>query len=160
MASENSAFDAEKTPKRPGFFGFLVASILALAFGGAHGAASAIWLPDGAPTSKTKEAKPVDAAVALIVRDLPPVVTNLAQPSDIWVRLEGGVVIDAAAAKQADVLMTQLSGDILTFLRTVSLAQLQGANGLAFLREDLNERARQRSGGVVREIVLHTLVAQ
>ena len=160
MASDTAASDAESKQKGRGVLGTVIASVLALALGGAHGAASAIWFPTWFAKDKTDEQSPAEKTVALVVRDLAPVVTNLAGPPDVWIRLEGGVVIDAAAAKQADVLMTQISGDILAFLRTVSLTQLQGANGLAFLREDLNERARQRSGGAVREIILHTLVAQ
>lgn len=160
MASDTGASDAESKPKGRGVLGAVIASVLALALGGAHGVTSAIWFPTWFANDKANGQNPAEKAVALVVRDLAPVVTNLAGPPDVWIRLEGGVVIDAAAAKQADVLMTQISGDILAFLRTVSLKQLQGANGLAFLREDLNERARQRSGGAVREIILHTLVAQ
>jgi flagellar FliL protein len=68
--------------------------------------------------------------------------------------------MEAAAAKQSDALAAQIGTDILAYLRTLSIAQLQGANGLAFLREDLNERIRQRSQGKAREIVIQTLVVQ
>ena len=45
----------------------------------------------------------------------------------------------------------EIAGDILAFLRTTSLSQIQGAAGLQNLRDDLNERAvdplgRQRQG--------------
>jgi flagellar FliL protein len=50
--------------------------------------------------------------------------------------------------------------DILSYIRTMSLAQIQGPSGLLHLREDLNERARLRSKGVIQELVLETLIVQ
>ena len=38
--------------------------------------------------------------------------------------------------------------------------QIEGANGFQNLREDLNERARVRSGGRVREVVIQSLVVE
>ena len=45
-------------------------------------------------------------------------------------------------------------------MRTVPLAQLEGPSGFLHLREDLNDRARIRSGGKVRELVVHALVLE
>jgi flagellar FliL protein len=45
-------------------------------------------------------------------------------------------------------------------MRTLSEAQIGGASGLQHLREDLNERAAIRSGGLVRELIIQTLVVQ
>jgi flagellar protein FliL len=49
---------------------------------------------------------------------------------------------------------------MLAYLRTLSLAQIQGPSGLLHLREDLNERVKMRSKGVVQELVLETLIVQ
>ena len=59
---------------------------------------------------------------------------------------------EAAAAKIGD--------DILAYLRTVSLKQIEGPIGLENLRQDLNERAATRTGGKTREFMIRTLVVQ
>ena len=59
-----------------------------------------------------------------------------------------------------DVMAGEIRQDILAYLRTLSLAQIQGPSGLLHLREDLNERVKLRSKGVIQELVLETLIVQ
>jgi flagellar FliL protein len=94
------------------------------------------------------------------LRKISPVVTNLAAPAGAWIRIEGSVVTDHLSEEEAGVLVARISEDIVTYLRTVSPAQIEGARGLQYLREDLNERAVIRSGGKVRELIIETLVVQ
>lgn len=100
------------------------------------------------------------ARQSLVVRELPPIVTNLAVPETSWVRLQAAIVYDATAVPNPEPLVTELMSDIVAFLRTVSLASLEGADGLRSLREDLSERATVRSEGRVREFVIQALVVQ
>jgi flagellar FliL protein len=92
--------------------------------------------------------------------DLAPVVTNLAAPSDVWVRVEGSLVFEGKTLPHGEALAGQIAGDILAFLRTQTLAQIQGVAGLLHLRQDLNERVATRSQGQVREFIIRTLVVQ
>ena len=57
-------------------------------------------------------------------------------------------------------LAAQIAEDIVAYLRTVSLAQIEGASGFQHLREDLNDRVRVRSGGKVRDLVIQSLVVE
>lgn len=91
---------------------------------------------------------------------LPPVVTNLASPPDVWVRLDASIVLDDAATDSAEVLTARIAEDVLAYLRTVTLAQLQGPSGLLYLREDLSDRVAIRSNDQVRELIIETLVVQ
>jgi flagellar FliL protein len=91
------------------------------------------------------------------LKPLPPIVTNLAGPERTWVRLEASLVLDGND-KDANGLAASISEDFIAFLRTVSLSQVQGASGFQHLREDLNDRARIRSGGKVHDLVIHTLI--
>ena len=75
------------------------------------------------------------------LRKISPVVTNLAAPAGAWIRMEASVVTDQLNDEEANVLVAQLGEDIVSYLRTVSPAQIEGARGLQYLREDLNERA-------------------
>ncbi len=94
------------------------------------------------------------------VRDLPPIITNIGQTSDTWIRLHAAIIFDPAVVEKPDVLATEISGDILGFLQTLSVVQLSGPTGLQHLREDLNDRALVRSDGRVRELVIESIVVQ
>lgn len=94
------------------------------------------------------------------LRDLPPIIANLADPPDAWVRLQATLVLDGASTPKPEIVAAEIAEDILGFMRTVTLAQIAGASGLQHLREDLNERAAIRSNGRVRELILQTLVVQ
>ncbi|WP_349370153.1 flagellar basal body-associated FliL family protein [Salinarimonas sp.] len=89
-----------------------------------------------------------------------PVVANLREPSDTWVRVDAALILEGVEPEAAGTLAAEIAGDTLAWLRTLPLARLEGASGLAFLREDLAERAHTRSDGRVREVVIETLVVQ
>lgn len=93
-------------------------------------------------------------------RKIAPVITNLAAPAGAWIRMEGSVVTDQLSEEEASILVARIGQDITSYLRTVSATQIEGARGLQYLREDLNERAAIRSGGKVRELIIETLVIQ
>jgi flagellar FliL protein len=92
--------------------------------------------------------------------DLPPIIANLAEPSNAWVRLQTSIVYDKMKVAKPELLAAKIAQDILAYMKTVTVAQLAGASGLEHLREDLNERASIRSDGHVRELIIETLVVQ
>jgi flagellar FliL protein len=92
--------------------------------------------------------------------DMPPIVTNIANPADTWVRLEASIVFDPKALTHPDVVAAEIATDELAYLRTVSVAELQGPVGLENIRQDLRDRALVRSGGKVTDLLLKTLVLQ
>lgn len=115
---------------------------------------------------KRMEAATPDLAVnpqmtgTLVLKKLSPIVTNLAAPANTWVRLEAALLLEQKAAATADPLVGAITEDILGFLRSVTARQMEGAAGLRNLREDLLERVAIRSKGLVRDIVIETLVVQ
>jgi len=132
---------------------------LALLIGVAGGVGfEALWPPAAGAD------KPAAAAAAApepsTVYDLPPIVTNLGSPQEVWIRLEGSIVLDAKAKPHPEALAAEIGSDILAYLRTVSLKQIEGPIGLEAIREDLSDRAAIRSRGAVREFVLRSLVVQ
>ena len=108
------------------------------------------------------EERPVASAFSASagLRKISPVVTNLAAPAGAWIRMEASVVTDQLNEEEANILVAQLGEDIVSYLRTVSATQIEGARGLQYLREDLNERAAVRSHGKVHELIIETLVVQ
>ncbi|MEI9899721.1 MAG: flagellar basal body-associated FliL family protein [Hyphomicrobium sp.] len=93
------------------------------------------------------------------LRPLTPIVTNLAEAPPVWIRLEASLVFDEVPA-DAEALMARISEDIVGFLRTLSLKQIEGATGFQYLSEDLNERVRARSDGAVRELIIQGLIVE
>lgn len=112
--------------------------------------------------SQREEAKPLVSKYVgeVELRKVPAVVTNLANSASDWVRIESSIVFARGASKDPDLMVSEIRQDVLSYLRTVSLAQIQGASGLVHLREDLNERAKVRSGGTIKEVIIETLVIQ
>ncbi|MGO8798188.1 MAG: flagellar basal body-associated FliL family protein [Roseiarcus sp.] len=140
----------------------LIVTALAAASGGLYGlriASPGVEHPDkeAAAEQKAPGVSP-DANSRLL--DLPAVVTNLGSPQETWIRLEASLLFDPKATPQPDALGAEIAGDILAFLRTTSLSQIQGPAGLQNLRDDLNERVAIRSGGAAKELVIRTLVVQ
>jgi len=104
------------------------------------------------------DAKPYSGDIA--IKKLAPVVTNLAASETDWVRLEASIVYKGGFEFNPDLIAAEARQDILAYLKTITLAQIQGPSGLLHLREDLNERVRLRSKGMIQELVLETLVVQ
>ena len=96
----------------------------------------------------------------MVLHPIEAVVTNLASPSDTWIRLETAMVFKNGAVANPQVTAAELRQDIIAYARTISLAQLDGPSALQHLREDLNERTQLRTGNQVSELVIQSLVVQ
>jgi flagellar FliL protein len=96
----------------------------------------------------------------MVLHPLEAVVANLASPSDTWVRLETAMIFKNGAIANPEVTAAELRQDILAYVRTVKLGQLEGPSALQHLREDLNERVQLRTDNQVSELVILTLVVQ
>lgn len=112
--------------------------------GGGHG---------GAKKDKDGEAAP--PANPLIL-DLPAITTNLAAPPDTWFRMELSVELDQPSGDP--MLANVIQQDLLAFMRTVKLHQIEGASGFQHLKADLAERAALRSDGHVKAVLVRTLI--
>lgn len=114
--------------------------------------------PDAAAAEALATA-PSPAAPAIQIIKLEPIVTNVSSPAKVLVRVEASILIDPSKTTTPDLLAAEVQSDTLTFLRTLDLAQIEGARGLLHLREDLRERAMLRSPAVS-DYLIQTLVAQ
>ena len=88
---------------------------------------------------------------------LEPITTNLSYPSDNWIRIEVSLVF---VGNPDIVLADQIHQDIMAYLRTVSLQQIEGPRGFQYLRDDLRERVKLRSEGRVNDLILRTFVIE
>ena len=97
------------------------------------------------------------AAQASGIVALDPITTNLAYPSQSWIRLELALVFKGPPDAQ---LAQAIHQDILAYIRTVSLQQIEGARGLQYLRDDIQERVDLRSEGRVSKVIFRTFVIE
>lgn len=143
-------------------FGVLLAS--AVAAGGGVYLGSAVLgkaqapAAGGKPDAGKPEVKYADGSKLVFLQ---PVMTNLAGSGSSWIRLEAAAVL-SGDPPQDDIgkLTAMLGEDLVAYMRTVSLAQVEGATGFQTLREDLDERVRIRSEGAVKELIIQSLVVE
>lgn len=81
-------------------------------------------------------------------------------PADMWIRLESTIVFDQADIENPDVILAEVSGDLLAYLRSLTIREVQGSEGLMFLRQELKERVGIRTKGRVKDIIIQALVVQ
>lgn len=113
------------------------------------------------PESAAEE-EPVEAIDPRGVKAVPfpPVLTTLAEPVGAWIRLEGSILV-ATDTEDAPELLAEKAGEqILTYLRSVRLTQIEGPAGVLGLRGDLNETVKALSNGQVRGVLIHGLVVE
>ena len=91
---------------------------------------------------------------------LAPLTTNLAGDVKTWIRMESALMVEADLPEKAQIIANKVAEDLLSYLRTVTLEQFEGASGFQHLHEDLNERARLRSEGKVTELLIQALIIE
>lgn len=90
----------------------------------------------------------------------PPIITNIAMPQTVWIRLEGHILVRKDSKTNQELLATSSAEQILAYVRTLKLSDIQGTNGLYYLTEDINEIIRNFSGGDVRSILISGFVVE
>ena len=88
---------------------------------------------------------------------LEPVTTNLAYPSESWVRLEVALAFKGPPELP---LAEDTHQDILAYMRTVSLQQIEGPRGFQYLKDDIQERIDLRSQGKVSKVMFRSFVIE
>lgn len=91
------------------------------------------------------------------VVQLEPITTNLAYPSENWIRLEVALLFKGPP----DVVIAEsIHQDIMAYMRTVSLQQVEGPRGFQYLKDDIQERVDLRSEGRVTKVMFRTFVIE
>ena len=113
-----------------------------------------------APENEGSTEKPADAGKPVAgptVVPLAAITTNLASPNEIWIRLEASVLYDAP---QPPEMTEQIHQDLMAFVRTLKMHQIEGASGYQHLKADLEERAALRSGGHAKQVLIRTMLLE
>lgn len=168
MEDDEDITPAAAEPKKSGVMGLVIALLVTTGLGIGGGAVLALNQVDTIAAAEKKKAieapRMVDDALAwskdTAVVDLDPVIANLASPSQMWIRLETAIIFNKDEVSDVARLKTEVTGDILAFVRTVTVGELQGASALNHLRDDLNERVRFQTAGAVEELIIEAMVLQ
>ncbi len=117
---------------------------------------------DGGHVSEPAEGEVGDGpgSNAGIIRQLAPIVTNVASPKDVWMRIEVSIVIKPEAKSEQDLIAVRSSDQILALLRTIDLAQIEGPSGFLHFREDINDLVRESSEHKVAQVLINSMVVE
>ncbi len=133
------------------------------------------WAPNSAPAPHAEAAasdgghaaEPAQGAASDehgentgIIRQLAPIITNLASPKDVWMRIEVSIVIKPEAKAEQDLIAVKSSDQILALLRTIDLAQIEGPSGFLHFREDINDLVRESSEHKVAQVLINSMVVE
>lgn len=164
-----------QAPKKPqksggggGLVGMIVVTLIAAAGGAGFGffiyqqftaipkkAAAAVH-PAAQPMGEhAEDGEPINRKLI----PLTPIVVNLTDPPNAWLRVEATVIIEGMK-DGADALALKITEDITAYLKTTTLSQFEGASGFQSLREDLVDRAKIRDGAHVKDLVIHGIVLE
>jgi flagellar protein FliL len=113
--------------------------------------AHAAPVEDGHGESKEGEAPSLLGSALL----LEPIVTNIASPQDVWVRLEMALVAEGPLEEK---IVQTVREDLFAYVRTLRLSQLEGPSGFISLKADLLDRAKIRSEDKVSAVLIKTLL--
>jgi flagellar protein FliL len=114
--------------------------------------------PEGGEAKVAGEEAPVEATT--IVRPLAPVISNLGNPSETWMRLEVSLLLSAEAAKEQDILAAKAGESVVTFLRTVDLKKIEGPSGFLHFREDLSNLLTTQFHGMIAGVLIGSMVVE
>ncbi len=120
-----------------------------------HGQAGTAGADGEKPAAKTEREIGNDQLVAL-----EPIVVTLAEPKGVRLRIEASVIFAKASKEDRGLLMREMTEDLMAFLRTTTLEQIETASGLEYLREDMTELVQLRSKGRARGLVIKALMVE
>lgn len=159
MANEDESGAAKKPPMI--LTAAVLAAMTALAVGGGWFLGNALAPQEETPAAVVAgaHAEGDEETAAMVPQPvaLEPITTNLAYPAERWIRLDISVLFEEPTDPS---LARTIHQDILAYMRTVSLQQIEGARGFQHLRADLTERAELRSDGKVSELLFRTFVIE
>lgn len=141
----------------------LVAFIILTVLAGGGGALFALQVPSlvHSDSGKVSDSAVEQAEVAVSpMLDLPPITTNLAEPTDTWVRMEASVVVNEDLGEGKDVLLRTIAEDLVAYFRTTKLSNLSGPSAFQHMLEDLNERVRIRSDNKIDGIIIQSFILE
>lgn len=96
-----------------------------------------------------------EEAVAPVLVPIDPITINLAEPSEVWLRTELQLLMADATDPVMPLVIHQ---DLVAYLRTLKLRQIESPSGFQHVKADLLERANIRANGKVKDVLVSTFL--
>lgn len=109
--------------------------------------------PESADGKQSEVASP--SANHPVITPLDPIVTNLSDPSEVWIRLELAVTSDLPLEPD---ISGKIHQDLFAYVRAMRLGEMAGPSAFIDLKAELLARARQRSENKVHNLYVKTLL--
>lgn len=113
----------------------------------------------GADKAKTADGK-AEPPPELQVLALEPIITNVSKPAGAWARIEASIVCNKMLKETPEIVRARVAEQIMIYLRSVSLSDVEGPSGLLNFRDDLNSLVENLNEGEVHEVLIRTLVVE
>jgi flagellar protein FliL len=124
--------------------------------GAGHGEAPA----DGDVIAAFQVPAPVPLDEPMIVVPLEPMITNLAAPEGVWLRVEASLLASKELAPAPAILAAEMGAIILAYLRTLKLGDIEGGSGFLAFRDDLDDLVKIASHGAAKKVLVKSLVIE
>ena len=105
-------------------------------------------------------AKEPEPPVELQVLALDPIITNVSNPAGAWARLEASVVCRKDLKDAPEIVRARVAEQIMIYLRSITLSEVEGASGLLNFREDLKTLVKSLNPDEVQDVLIRTLVVE
>ncbi len=148
-----------------GLIGMAVVTLIAVGFGAGFGFFLDGQLRGdataGAPKAEIEAPQPAKSTVPASGKlvAMAPIVANLAEPADAWIRIEASLLVDGMN-EGADALAAQFAEDLVAYLKTTPLNQFEGPSGFQNLREDFLDRAKIRDREHIKDVIIHGVILE
>ncbi len=116
--------------------------------------------PDEGKTAAEDASQGSTALAKMFVRPLAPIISNLGNPSETWMRLELSLLLDPKEISEQDVVAAQAAESVVTFLRTVELKKIEGPSGFLHFREDLGDMLSESYQGKITGVLIGSMVVE
>jgi flagellar FliL protein len=96
----------------------------------------------------------------MIVVPLEPIITNLAAPQGVWLRIEASLLASAGHAHAPQAMAAEMAAAMLAYIRTLKLSDIEGNSGFLAFRDDLDDLVMIASHGAARQVLVKSLVVE
>lgn len=116
--------------------------------------------PDAAVIAAFEVPVPVPIEGPMIVVPLEPIITNLAAPEGVWLRIEASLLASAGHAHAPQAMAAEMAAAMLAYIRTLKLSDIEGNSGFMAFRDDLDDLVKIASHGAARQVLVKSLVVE
>ena len=101
-----------------------------------------------------------DELKEVVLVPVPPITSNLSAPETVWIRLEGSVALKANAVGKPNDIAQFAAARIVSYIRTLKLADIEGPSGYLALESDLNEIVSSATEGQARAFLISGFIVE